>query len=384
MNYVKIIFLWVTIVITQNLYITNAESTSYEVKLTGCIDAVILQVKIDKSPHQFLLDTGSTFTAIDKSLENFLGEPLKIRQRITTPTDSTFYALYNPIDVMLGNFNIRTNHPYMLVELDFLKKVLGCKFDGVIAMTFIHQHIWDLDFDARKIRIIQNETHLKPENFETIIDIEPTPAGVPIIMIEIAGENIPFIIDTGDTGSGRLTKNLMDLMIDKKLVSDIASDTVASLSGVHSRRRVRVKQLKVGSLQYNGLLMDESLQNALGLGFLKRHRVVLDFPNKKLYLKKGIGAFTYDREDKSGLKLINDNEKLLIALVDERSPAASAGLQRGDVITAINNQRISGSDLSRIRELLRGDDGQDIIVTISRGEKTFESRFYLKKGFDHL
>ena len=126
-----------------------------------------------------------------------------------------------------------------------------------------------------------------------MINIHPTPRLMPVIMIDMIEKSVPFIIDTGDTGTGRLTKDVIDLMIEKKLVSDVASDTTVSLSGIPLKRRVRVNHFKVGPFEYSSLLMYESQQNAIGLRFLKRHRFILDFPNKKLYLGKGLYSFVH-------------------------------------------------------------------------------------------
>ncbi|MDB4285384.1 PDZ domain-containing protein [bacterium] len=93
----------------------------------------------------------------------------------------------------------------------------------------------------------------------------------------------------------------------------------------------------------------------IGLGFLKRYHAMLDFPNRKLYLKRGLKSFKRDREDKSGIKLINDNGHLVIGLIDKRGPAADAGLATGDVISRVNSTAVSGSDLARARRVLNPD-----------------------------
>ena len=358
--------------------------STYSTSFTQCEEAILLPVNIREKTYSFLFDTGATLTAVAKTIEPHLGIPLSFEQTATTSPGSMTVPLYNPIDIRLGNSNLKTNHPIMMLDLDFIGKALGCKFDGIIAMSFIHKHGWHLNFDERNIEIIRPNFSFDRVPYDAVIDLIPTPAGVGAIFVEIGGEKLPFIIDTGDTGSGRVTTKLLEFMIKKNLVSDIASDNSVGISGIHSQRRARIANLKIGSLQYNGLLMSESPQNALGLGFLKRHRVILDYPNKKLFLKKGLLSFTRDREDKSGIKLINDNGVLVIALIDDRGPAAAAGLQKGDIIKRVNDSEVSGSDLSNIRSLFRGDDGEKITLTISRGEDKLQKHFFLKKGYNHI
>ena len=361
-----------------------AENILFETKLQPPLDAILLPVTIKEKTYTFLFDTGATLTIFDKSLEFLLGEPLNIKLEAETSTGKLPLSYYNPIDVMLGKINLKTKLPFMTADLKFAGKVLGREIQGVFGMNFIHQYIWKLDFDEKIIQILSSNTTLSPDNYDTMIDIHPTPRLVPVIMIDMIEKSVPFIIDTGDTGTGRLTKDVIDLMIEKKLVSDVASDTTVSLSGIPLKRRVRVNHFKVGPFEYSSLLMYESQQNAIGLRFLKRHRFILDFPNKKLYLGKGLYSFVLDREDKSGIKIINDKGLIVIGFVDVRGPAAVIGLKKGDVIKSINKMPVDGNDLPRIRNILKGKNGEKILIKIDRHGKSIEAPLILKKGYDHL
>jgi hypothetical protein len=193
---------------------------------------------------------------------------------------------------------------------------------------------------------------------------------------------IPFIVDTGDTSSGTLASQNLDTLIAGGHVADLSSIPMPTLAGVIYQRRARITRLKLDSLEYQGLLMQESSLNGLGLDFLKRHHVLLDFPNQNIFLKKGSRFQKIDREDKSGIKIIRDGKKVVAYLVDQRGPAATVGIKRGDIIHSINNSAVQGHDLSRIRNLLRGEDGLEIHLTIFRDGQELKKRFFLKRGYD--
>jgi predicted aspartyl protease len=360
-----------------------AESVLFEANLEETMDAVLLPVTIEGKSYSFLFDTGSTFTVFDKSLEHLLGKPLQIRLKTETPANGMSLSFFKSIDVMLGKLNLKTRSPFMTADLKFMSKVLGRGFQGIIGMSFIHKYIWELDFDQKIIRVLSSDSKITSSDYDTSINIHATSRGAPVIMIELIENSIPFLIDTGGTGSGQLTKDVIGLLIEQRLVSDVASDAMVSISGVHFTRRVRINHFKVGSLEYRNLLMGESQQNAIGLRFLKRHRSVLDFPNKRLYLRKGLYSIL-DREDKSGIKIINDNGKIIIELFDKRGPAVVAGLKKGDIIKSINGMPVNGNDLLRVRDILKGENGKEIIIKINRDGKSIEVRFILKKGYDHL
>jgi predicted aspartyl protease len=360
-----------------------AESVLFEANLEETMDAVLLPVTIEGKSYSFLFDTGSTFTVFDKSLEHLLGKPLQIRLKTETPANGMSLSFFKSIDVMLGKLNLKTRSPFMTADLKFMSKVLGRGFQGIIGMSFIHKYIWELDFDQKIIRVLSSDSKITSSDYDTSINIHATSRGAPVIMIELIENSIPFLIDTGGTGSGQLTKDVIGLLIEQRLVSDVVSDAMVSISGVHFTRRVRINHFKVGSLEYRNLLMGESQQNAIGLRFLKRHRSVLDFPNKRLYLRKGLYSIL-DREDKSGIKIINDNGKIIIELFDKRGPAVVAGLKKGDIIKSINGMPVNGNDLLRVRDILKGENGKEIIIKINRDGKSIEVRFILKKGYDHL
>jgi predicted aspartyl protease len=362
-----------------------AEIVLFETKLGKALDAVLLPVTIEGKSYSFLLDTGSTFTVFDKSLEPLLGNPLQIRQKTETAADKAMsLSFFKPIDVMLGKLNLKTKLPFLTVDLKFASKVLGRDFQGVIGMSFIHKYIWKLDFDQKIIKVLSSNSKITSDNYDTSINILAAYKGVPVIKVELIENSIPFLIDTGDTGSGRLTKGVIDLLIEKKLISDVALDEMVTASRVHLTRRVRVNHFNVGSLKYSNLLMHESLQNAIGMRFLKRHVSVLDFPNKHLYLRKGLYSLMLDREDKSGIKIINDDGKIVIELIHKRGPAAVAGLKKGDVIESIYRMPFDGNDLLQVRDILKDENGKEVIIKVNRDGKRIEVRFMLKKGYSHL
>lgn len=354
-----------------------------ELSLEELKSGIFLPVTINETPYTFLLDTGSTFTVLNSSFKPILGEPLALGQA-ETPVGQSSVQFYQSIDVMTGEINIKTKLPFLIADLDFFSKVIGEKFDGIAGMAFIHDYIWDIDFDNNIVRILSELDNPPSKNKFSGIKMSSSPKGVPLVPVEIAGKMTPFMLDTGDTGSGRLTTEMIDSLSKNNLIENIAWDSSVNVSGISKIRRVRVREMKVGSHTYNGLLMQESIQNALGLGFLNRHHVIMDFPNQQLYLKKGLGSFHVDRLDKSGIKLINDNGQLIVALVDARGPAKSAGIQKEDIIRSVNKTLTSGEDLLRVREIFKENDGEEIFLAINRNGKEINFSFVLNKNYNFL
>lgn len=374
------VFLFIsTLFLYPNLVEAQADA---EFKLMGSKNAIFLPILINDIPYTFLFDTGATYTILDSSFKPFLGQPLQMG-KVETATGQSEVEYYNPLDVIVGGINLKAKSPFLVTDLDFFTKVIGSDFHGLIGMASIYKHIWDINFDDETIKVhSERDTSLRANGFVSI-DMFATGQGIPSVPVNLGTKESHFIVDTGDSGSGRLTTEMIDFLINNNLVESVAWDSSVSLSGITKIRRVRVREMKVGTSTYKGLLMREGHQNALGIKFLNRHHVIMDFLNSKLYLKKGLGTFRVDCEDKSGIKLINHDGQLVVALVDGRGPAKAGGIKRGDIIQRINNSTISGKDLNKIREILKGNNNEKISLVIKRNQEVLNVPFVLQEGFDY-
>lgn len=77
----------------------------------------------------------------------------------------------------------------------------------------------------------------------------------------------------------------------------------------------------------------------------------------------GIGVTITQPEDKSGLEIIK---------VTEGGPAGDAGIQAGDVIVAVEKTAIAGMDTDTVKEMIRGEEGSSVSLTILRGAEEIE------------
>ena len=85
-----------------------------------------------------------------------------------------------------------------------------------------------------------------------------------------------------------------------------------------------------------------------------------------------------NREDLSGtyvgvgVTLENEDEKVVVAAPIEDSPADRAGIEPGDVVVAVNGESVRGEDLSQVVEKVKGPEGTEVKLTVSRGEQERE------------
>lgn len=69
----------------------------------------------------------------------------------------------------------------------------------------------------------------------------------------------------------------------------------------------------------------------------------------------------------------SDNGGLVVTRPFENTPAAQAGLQSGDVITRVDGVPSQEMGFEQAASMIRGQEGTDVILTIRRGDETFDT-----------
>lgn len=75
----------------------------------------------------------------------------------------------------------------------------------------------------------------------------------------------------------------------------------------------------------------------------------------------GIGITISQREDKSGFT---------VTAVQPGSGAESAGILRGDILTGVEGQNVTGMETSALTDIVRGKENTTVSITVLRGEET--------------
>ncbi|MFQ8706001.1 MAG: S41 family peptidase [Thomasclavelia sp.] len=65
------------------------------------------------------------------------------------------------------------------------------------------------------------------------------------------------------------------------------------------------------------------------------------------------------------------NNGIIITKVYQKSPASKSGLQVGDIVTNVDDTNIAGKNADEVKNLVRGDAGTNVKLTVTRGEKVF-------------
>lgn len=95
---------------------------------------------------------------------------------------------------------------------------------------------------------------------------------------------------------------------------------------------------------------------SIGAEFLERFTVTFDSPGKRILLMPNRSYKSRTGYDESGMRIHADGPELhefVVGRIVPDSPAATAGIQPGDIIESVGHHVASDISLTRLRELLR-------------------------------
>jgi hypothetical protein len=275
---------------------------------------IIITIRLaDGENLPLLLDTGCPTTCLDKSFEPKLGK------RIKTDTLWDFGVksqinLYAAPKLYLKNTLLAKIGPYVVThDCKEISNDVGQPIMGILGMDVLQNYCIQFDFDAGKIRFLDYD-HSNKSRWGTPFDLIEIGDGCFIISNNLAGTEAPgSLIDTGYNQDGWLVPNLFQQWTNQAVL--LPNGQVHSPNGI------------LGSQTYAGLNLrgvDPKLFssgdthitfNGLGLHFLSRHLVTLDFPEQTLYLKcTSIGPLVDKNQDAAMESAVKSAAKFLKSL----------------------------------------------------------------------
>lgn len=119
----------------------------------------------------------------------------------------------------------------------------------------------------------------------------------------------------------------------------------------------------------------------LGNTLFRNFIVYADYADERLILEPGQNFNQSFPRDGSGLQFIlGDNGEFEVLYASEGSPAAKAGLKKGDIIRSVNGIDVSYlEDLPALRAMLRAKPGTEYKFLVDRNGKEKKMKFKLKE-----
>ena len=275
-------------------------------------------------------------------------------------------------------------------ELDsLLGPSQGRRAPGIIGSRFFFEHVVELDFGWPVIHIHDPATfhydgpgvsfHLQLSNGVPMIDghlTAPDGTVVPMrLLVDLGAKSTLLVAEPFIRAHGLMTR----------FPQSVVSPLGAGIGGETRYAFVRVPRLTldapmngasaiatdslVAGLSVGGTLRSTWYDGLLGADFLRRYRVIFDYPHERLILEAREPAVPNAEYDMSGMYLLAsgaDRHRYVVRELVAGGPAATAGVLVGDVIATVDGRPASGMTLSAVRRALRSRDGRDVRLDVER------------------
>lgn len=252
----------------------------------------------------FFLDTGSTFTSFDKSLESKLGKQLG-GVDLSGWGVTKKAAGYAAPKLYLGNTPLITGSRVYIGDFKQLSAQACRPIMGILGMDCLHHYCIQLDFEAGKMRFLDSD-HKDTTQLGKSFPLEYR-KGCPFIQQSslIGGEGTNLLVDAGYRNDGALESGLFQREI-QRLQSERKE-----ISGQHAGR-VWFSNCVWNGESYTNLLIGDGGTNfskgqggnEMGLRFLARHLVTFDFPRRMMYLKQTSAGPLSDENTEAATKFV--------------------------------------------------------------------------------
>ena len=336
---------------------------------------VAVPVAVNGRRRLLTIDTGASVSVFDKSLAIVAGPALRSVYVHSSDGGVNRMDLFRPPDASIGGLPLGGVSEVLYTDLAHLRVGSGTDVYGHLGLDFLRDRIMRIDYDRGEVSFLRSLPDNPGAPFLLDLSSRNLP---PKVLADVAGIGEQwFVIDTGSTSVGSFDARLLAHLCkdgSAALVETITSESITKSSVL---RRFRLRDaFTLGGFRHRGLIFEEGPDNILGSGYLERYLVTLDFPEKRMYLKRS------DRFDQPCLVNLSraepwwPNGVMTIRVVAANGPADSAGLKAGDIVEEIDGRRVASLSPGQIwrpvcqpgrhrMRVRRGDESLEITLILS-------------------
>ena len=322
---------------------------------------IFLPVAVNGEPHQFLLDTGCTTTLVDSTLAKDL-RPLSTRtfqtegKEIQVPTYSAPRLTVKDFTCEITNVGS--------IDMSPFREAVGKNFQGIVGMDALRSILLHIDFDNGLVIFCDPKSDQQPPGKQTPLLLDDSLN--PKILLRPRGVDAAvFQIDTGMNGTGDFSKELTDALrhAGEMAPTGITNQTLRGDASVGTETLERCKEIDVAGHLHTSLIFSQGAKNVLGVGFLRRHRVTLDFVDGQAYFEPAEIHKYRDRSDYDGIVV---DKEMVVRHVVPGSVAERAGVQVADRLVEVGATTASLATWPTINNILRTTRSTELTLIVDR------------------
>lgn len=348
----------------------------------------------DSAPLWFIFDTGADSSVIDAQLAKTLHLKPSGKDSSNGAAGTVEALIFKGISLRFPNVEA-LNQTIGALPLDFLSSPFGRKISGVIGYDIIKEFVVEVDYASQIINLYEPGSYQYSGAGEALpITLEEN---LPFIHASIGVEGRPaldgkFELDTGSTGAILFNTPFVNKHQLLKSVPKTKQVNSGGVGGSGLAFGGRLKGVRLGRSAFENLVarffQGTSGDNAsakydglIGGEIFHRFTVTFDYSRRRMMLEPNAHFSEPFEEDMSGLDLATEGDNFSTVVVNEveaNSPAAEAGMQDEDIITAIDGHLTAEFTLDKIRKMFM-QDGREYLLSLKRGGKVVQTKLKLRR-----
>jgi len=437
-NSILFLFLFSFAVSAQGKFHLTGNKQKQQLSFIHKNNLIIIPVEVNGKSLNFILDTGVSRTILF-NLNQIDSLDLKDIKKIRI----SGLGSNKPVNALMSrnnSFRLKNiiglhQDLFFILDGDFdLSAKLGVTIHGIIGYEVIKDFIVEVNYSKKRITFYNPKKYSRKRlrKYEKIPLVFHNNKPYVHVNVKLKKDQDPFLakllIDSGGSDALWLFKQSNKLIVEP---TDYFDDYLGEgLSGIIRGKRSKVHSISLGKYE----LMKPTVSypdssaiviarkqldrnGSLGGTVLRRFRIVFDYENASMYLKKGgkfNAPFNYNM---SGIELVyngqvlvkekstslnldsnsltNKDEGIAVVMnynynyvfkpsysifsIRKNSPAYEAGLRKGDVLLAINNKAAHHYKLEEIVHWFYSKPNRKFKLKVDRGGLEYEFSFRLRK-----
>jgi hypothetical protein len=363
---------------------------------------IVIPIIINQSISiKFILDTGVQFAILtEKAFGDFLNLEYDRRLSVQGPglADSISAQVATQINMSLpGGIKSGINQSLLVLEDNYLdlRKNLGEEVYGIIGYDLFSRFVIKINYDAQYLELYEPK-YFRPKGKLirvplNIVNTKPY-IDASLTFDDDEEKKMNLMVDTGASHALLLNDNLEDIRLPEKTLKTIIG---RGLGGDIHGFLGRISNIKINSFDfddpivsfptkghYSKLIHKGSRNGTIGGEILTCFNPIFDYNRGILYLSKSKQYYKKFEHDMSGLDLQMTGlnlDKVIVVGVRENSPAASAGVKIGDIITNMNGVDTKSAKFSEVTSTLRFRPKRRVNIKVQREDTIHKISFKLER-----
>lgn len=397
---------------------------------------VFIPLNVNGVELTFLLDSGVEETVLF-SLEDKKEVSLKNIEKVSLVglgSEDAVEGLKSEGNMLEVKGMISIKHLlYIILDQDFnMSSHVGIPVNGIIGYPFFKDNLVEINYDKKKVFFYKdterNRKRIERKYSKVAISIERAKPYI-TSMVVIDSVKIPakLLVDVGNSDAIWLFQNsAKGIYLPKKSFEDYLGK---GFSGDVMGNRARIAEFGISEFKFSNPIAafpdSSSLRHvkmvsdrlgSVGGDILKRFSIVFDYRSENMFFRKNKSFDNPFHYNRSGIEISHIGEEWVqetvrletipvvvdhmmtkkdktvsnfkykfqlkpiyeIAHLRKNSPGKNSGLQKGDIIKAVNGMQAYKYTLEELNSLLRSDYEKWITIEVERNSQILKFKFQLK------